>query len=141
MTRPRSTAVPLKPKVIVDRLPSISGWMTEHNVFRILSDVCKQGLQDQGERIGMIQAPDYSIYDGGLIFNPPGDFPLDIDPSAVWAWVHKNQQEHSMHIVPIDIKLNVSKRTASQTPPIFIITPPGHTDILCILPFNSFVTL
>jgi hypothetical protein len=55
MTRPQSAAAPLKRKTIVDRLPSIAGWITEYNVFRMLSDACIEGYREHGQRIGVIR--------------------------------------------------------------------------------------
>ncbi|EUC42865.1 hypothetical protein COCMIDRAFT_39158 [Bipolaris oryzae ATCC 44560] len=137
----RSKSAEPNQKAVVDRLPSISGWMTERNAFRILSDICIQGYRDHGHRIGVIRGPDFSSLDGGLIFDPPEGFPMNMDPSAVWSWVNKHRQKDNLQIVPIDIKLSISTRSARQIAPIFIVAPPGNSEILCILPVNSYTAL
>ncbi|USP75479.1 hypothetical protein yc1106_02753 [Curvularia clavata] len=139
MTPPSSKEV--KPKAAVGRLPAISGWITECNAFRMLAGACIQGFRDHGQRIGVIRGPDFSELDGGLIFDPPEGFPMNMDPSAVWTWVNEHQQEQNLQTVPIDIKLNITARQRHQIAPLFIVAPPGNTKILCLLPIRSYTDL
>ncbi|KAH7562755.1 hypothetical protein BM1_02275 [Bipolaris maydis] len=128
-------------KTAVNRLPAISGWIAESNAFRMLSSACIQGFKDHGQRIGVIRGPDFSMLDGGLIFDPPEGFPMDMDPSAVWTWVNEHKKKQTLQIVPIDIKLSISARKLHQIAPLFIVAPPGNTEILCLLPIRSYTDL
>jgi hypothetical protein len=46
-----------------------------------------------------------------------------------------------MQIVTLDVKLTIHNRVARQIAPIFVVAPPEHTEILCILPINSYTAL
>lgn len=43
--------------------------------------------------------------------------------------------------MPIDVKLTVSHRSAHQIAPIFVVAPPAHPELLCLLPINSYTAL
>ncbi|EMD95246.1 hypothetical protein COCHEDRAFT_1211209 [Bipolaris maydis C5] len=140
MVKAKSAGQP-KQKAVANRFPSVSGWATERNAFRMLSEACIQGFKDHGYRIGVIRGSDFSELDGGLIFDPPDGFPMNMDPSDVWAWVHEHKEDCNLQIVPIDIKSSISARSSHQIPPIFMVAPPGHPEILCILPINSYTSI
>ncbi|XP_014559656.1 hypothetical protein COCVIDRAFT_35175 [Bipolaris victoriae FI3] len=140
MVKAKSAGEP-KQKTVANRFPSLSGWGTERNAFRMLSEACIQGFKEHGYRIGVIRGPDFSELDGGLIFDPPDGFPMNMDPSDVWAWVHEHREDSNLQVVPFDIKSSISVRSSHQIPPIFMVAPPGHPEILCILPINSYTSM
>jgi hypothetical protein len=46
---------------IEKRLPSVAGWLSESNTFKILADACRDNLGNDGLRIGVIRGNEISF--------------------------------------------------------------------------------
>lgn len=87
-----------------------------------------------------ILGPEYATVDGGLIVDPPDDFPFE-DPNAALEWLRK-QEGHPLstplEIHRLDAKFGSSPPKAGQWVPFYIVTVPEFPRLISIVPMRSW---
>ncbi|XP_014555183.1 hypothetical protein COCVIDRAFT_17198 [Bipolaris victoriae FI3] len=128
------------PRTVKDRIPPILGWLAEYNTFEVLHKVISDNFGKNGMKLGLIRGPEYGNVDGGLIVNPPSDFPFkDLTAACEWLRQQKdNRTSQPLQIYRFDCKAGWSPPRAGQWVPFYMVTSHAFPQYICIVPMRSW---
>jgi len=87
--------------------------------------------------------PDHATVDGGIIVDPPDDFPHgDLTAASTWAEKRRvNHETERIRIYRFDVKMGIGSLKSGQWAPFFLTTLPEFPEFVCIVPIRCWHNL